>query len=174
LETGPYLSYVPLTGGSRDSISRSTTDASKLKCSANLENNSRFGISVARSRITAILRRRSGASPDTPACPSFSSLLPTLLPSLELENLNLYAGKRRARHPAQPQEPRGEGRPDSRGSEANKKPRYSELVRSDQLGCGSLAGRWPLVSALPPAAMGGPRLATSPAGAARWAAEGRA
>jgi hypothetical protein len=79
----------PLTGGSRDSISRSTTDASKLKCSANLENNSRFGISVAITDNGTFCGVAAELLQIRPHVLHFRSFPPTLLPSLELENLNL-------------------------------------------------------------------------------------
>ncbi len=48
--------------------------------------------------------------------------------------------------------------------------RYSKLVRNDQLSCGNLADRWPLVSALPAVGMGGPSSAPSPPMLGRFSA----
>src|SRR5216683_4441057 len=55
--------------------------------------------------------------------------------------------------PAAQRSPNRHNRGDQQyGEYVRRQPRYSKLVRSDQPGCGNLAGRWPLVSALPVAA----------------------
>jgi hypothetical protein len=51
-------------------------------------------------------------------------------------------------------------------TERGRQLRYSKLVRNDQPSCGNLAGRWPLVSALLAAGIGGPSRPPAPAAGA--------